>query len=80
MFFRKTKHIDILVSRHGASVYLDGRYIHVDVKLSIKSSRDRNALRDVVSAINEAIELEENPITLAEDTLPPHCDRPGMDP
>lgn len=62
MFFRTRKHINILVSRYGASVYQDGRYIHVDVKLSIKSSRDRNALRDVMNAIKDLLVLEENPI------------------
>ncbi len=61
MFLRTRKHINILVSRYGASVYQDGRYIHIDVKLSIKSSRDRTALRDVMNTINDLLELVENP-------------------
>ena len=62
MFFRSRKHLNILVSRYGATVYQDGRYLHVDVKLSIKSARDRNALHDVINAISDALATEENPI------------------
>ena len=62
MFGRKRKHLDILIHRRNATVYLDGRYIHIDVKLSIKSDRDRSTLRDIWNAVADAVALEENPI------------------
>ena len=63
MFRRTRKHINILVSRYGASVYQDGRYLCIDVKLSVKSSRDRNALRDVMNAIKNVVGLQEKNAT-----------------
>ena len=48
MFWKKRKHVKVLLHRHHADVYQDGRYLHIDAKLSLKSKRDCNALRDLV--------------------------------
>ncbi len=34
-----------------AAAYVDGRYLHVDAKLSVKSKRDREIAREVSTAI-----------------------------
>lgn len=45
------RHARILMSRRNAAVYIDGRYLHVDAKLSTKSKRDREIARDLAEEI-----------------------------
>jgi len=37
--------------RRNAAAYVDGRYLHVDAKLSVKSKRDREIARELASTI-----------------------------
>ena len=74
MFGRKHKHLKILMHRYGATVYQDGRYLHIDAKLSTKSQRDLGTLRDLIEALDEVAKSTKKIVT-------PHPDEvTGLDP
>lgn len=49
--FGKRKHARILKGHRNSSVYVDGRYLHVDTKISVKSKRGRELARETAEAI-----------------------------
>ena len=61
--FGKRKHARILMSRRNAAAYVDGRYLHVDAKLSVKSKRDREIARDLAESIIEEVGASEGAFT-----------------
>lgn len=69
--FGRRKHLDILMHRRGVSVYQDGRYLHVDAKLSIKSQRELGTLKDLVNLLADVV----NPTQRDEDAeiVAPHA-------
>ena len=57
---RNRKHARILKHHRNSSVYVDGRYLHVDTKVSVKSKRGRELARETAAAIlNEVGASEE---------------------
>ncbi len=50
MFGRKKK-VEVVMHRSGATVYRDGRYLVVDARMSTRSKKGRDALKDLADAI-----------------------------
>jgi len=51
MFWKKKKAVEVLMHRAGATVYMDGRYLVIDARMSTKSKKGREALMDLADAI-----------------------------
>ncbi len=57
MFNRKT--VSILKHHRSSDVYIDGRYLHVSSKISMRSVRGREVARETALTILQAIESQE---------------------
>jgi hypothetical protein len=55
----KRKHARILKHHRNSAVYIDGRYLHVDMKISMKSKRGREIARETAGEILSAVGLSE---------------------
>ena len=64
--FRR-KHARILKAHRNASVYVDGRYLHVDAQMSTQSKRGRELAREVASAILNEVGANEQAFQLLAD-------------
>lgn len=69
MFSRIRKHARILMHRRNAAAYVDGRYLHVDAKLSVKSKRDREIARDLAGTIYNEVGANESAFSLIEQAV-----------
>ena len=56
----KRKHARILKHHRNTAVYIDGRYLHVDTKISTQSVRGRELARETAAAILGAVGKNEN--------------------
>ncbi len=63
MFGRTRKHVEIWLHRHGVNVYQDGRYVHIDARLSMRSQRDRATLKEVLRVIEGRLHKIEHPLS-----------------
>lgn len=57
---RTPKNLTILKHHRSADVYIDGRYLHVVAKISLRSKRGREIARETVLTILEAIKKAED--------------------
>ena len=48
---RNRKHVRILKAHRNSDVYVDGRYLHVNAKISTQSKRGREIARETAQAI-----------------------------
>lgn len=84
----KRKHVKILKHHRNLAVYIDGRYLCVDMKISTRSKRGREIARETAEAIlaevggnEEAFQLGQ---AMAKNTEPmeveiaPYSDGPGL--
>ena len=55
MFGSKNKHARILKHHRNSAVYVDGRYLHVDTKVSTRSKRGRELARETAEAILQEV-------------------------
>jgi hypothetical protein len=55
MFGRNREHVKILKHHRNAAVYIDGRYLHTDMKVSLKSKRGREIALETAEAIANAV-------------------------
>lgn len=53
--FGKPKHVTILKHHRNSAVYLEGRYLHVDTKVSMKSKRGREIATETAHTILNAV-------------------------
>ena len=60
------KHARIVKHHRNSSVYVEGRYLHVDTKLSIRSKRGREIARETARAIFDEVGTGETAFALAQ--------------
>ena len=60
MRLTQKRHATILKHHRHSSVYIDGRYLHVDTKVSMRSKRGRELARETARAILSAVAQSEN--------------------
>lgn len=58
---RTPKNLTILKHHRSSDVYIDGRYLHVVAKISLRSRRGREIARETAQTILEAIEETADP-------------------
>ncbi len=54
------KHVRIIKHHRNAAVYQDGRYLHVDMKISTRSKKGRQIARETAMAILGEVHLNED--------------------
>ncbi len=65
---RNRKAVKILKHHRASDVYIDGRYLHVNSKISLRSVRGREIARETALTILQAIEdAEDSPPNNVED-------------
>ena len=66
MFGRNRKHVHILKHHRSSAVYVDGRYLHTDMKVSTRSKRGREIARETCSAILAEVGANEGAFDLLQ--------------
>ncbi len=66
--FRKPKHVTILKHQRNSIVYVDGRYLHVDMKVSTRSKTGRQIARDTAVTILNQVGQNEAGFQLLKGT------------
>lgn len=69
--FRKPKHVTILKHQRNATVYLDGRYLHVDMKISTRSKTGRQIARETAQTILAEVGASESAMRVIQDAPTP---------
>ncbi len=71
----RRKHVEIIKHHRNSSVYIDGRYMHVDSKLSMRSKRGRELAIETANAIIEAVYANtpgvKGPMPVTDDRVSP---------
>ena len=65
----RKKHAEIFKHHRNTAVYVDGRYLHVDTKVSTRSERGRRLARETAEAILLAVHKNEKAYQRYQENL-----------
>lgn len=75
----KKDHAKIVKHHRNSNVYIDGRYLHVDAIVSMRSKKGRQLARETAEAILSQVGLTDAAFFAREQTEPPLLDDPTVE-